>query len=199
MKNLEQGSDEWKEARSGLLTASNFGAAIGINPYQSRQKLWAEMVGDAEPFTGNEMTEYGTEHEPDAIFEYESWSGNFVERTGFWVNEEYPDLGCSPDGLVGKSGLVEAKCPFKQIPHEEIPAYYMAQMQGQMLITKRVWCDFVSWSPDDTRIWRVDYSHEYVNAMIPLLGDFWESVQKHEKPKRRKAPEMPAVGFEVLR
>ena len=196
-KDLVQGSTEWLEARSQRLTASVFGSAMGINKYQSRQKLWAELVGEAEPFTGNAMTEYGIENEPNAIFEYESWSGEFVEPSGFWTKDDW--LGCSPDGLVGDMGLIECKCRFDQVPHIAIPDYYMAQMQGQMWIIDRDWCDFVSWTPDETNIWRVERSQEYIESMEALLADFWAYVVTKEKPKRQSRPDLPDVKIERLR
>jgi hypothetical protein len=57
--------------------------------------------------------------------------------------------GCSPDGLVGKDGLVEIKCPTQKIMlgaliKNKIAPEYMDQMQFQMACTGRAWCDFVN-------------------------------------------------------
>lgn len=54
---LQQGSQAWLSARKHRLTASNFGAAAGRNPYSSREALAQEML---EPtFKGNEATKHG--------------------------------------------------------------------------------------------------------------------------------------------
>ena len=197
-KNLAQGSDEWHEARSGRLTASVFASAMGVNPYQSRQKLYAEILGYSPPFTGNDATAYGTEMEPYARFDYEAWGGVFVEETGFWKGKGDNDfLGCSPDGLVD-NGLVEFKCPYSQEIHTDVPAHYMAQVQGQMAITERQWCHYVSWAPDDMSIFLVGYSPEYWAVQRKLLKDFWGCVMLKEKPGRRKKPVMPEVTIERL-
>jgi hypothetical protein len=68
-------------------------------------------------------------------------------------------------------------------------------MQGQMAITKRPWCDFVSWSPDNMNIWRVPFSEEYWTLEYKLLLKFWKEVQDYERPKRAKKPVMPDVGI----
>ena len=52
-----------------------------------------------------------------ALNEYKSIAGFDVCKAGFVVNNNYPCLGCNPDGLVfDKDGiitrLIEIKCPF---------------------------------------------------------------------------------------
>ena len=195
---LEQGSGAWREARENRLTASNFAAAMGINPYQSRQKLYDLLTGTAEPFEGNEMTQWGTDHEPDAVFAYEAFTGEFVEQTGFWVHPDKDWLGASPDGLVLDNCLIECKCKFSQELWDCVPAHYMAQIQGQLEITNRELCDFVSWTPTDLAVFRVTRSTDYWEAQFPLLEQFWNEFNDRTKPKRRKKPVMPDVKVERL-
>ena len=198
MKDLIQLSPEWHEARKDRLTASNFSAAIGLNPYTSRQKLYRQIIGEEPPFEGNEATEYGNEHEPDALFAYETATGSLVTPTGFWVHPEYDWLGCSPDSLVGDTGLVEAKCKFSGELWQEVPDLYMPQIQAQLVISNRLYCDFISWAPDGLSVFRVPLSGEYWNTMFPLLETFWQSVINLEPPKRAKKPVMPQVKVERI-
>ncbi len=194
-KALVQGSPEWHKCRKERLTASVFASAMGISPYQSRQKLWGEMVGELPKFEGNEACDWGIEHEADAVFEYEAYMGVFTQETGFW---EMGEFGCSPDRLIS-DGLIECKCPFSLNIHQEVPAHYMAQIQGQLQITEKEWCDFVSWTPDDLTIFHVLRNQEYWDKAVTLLNDFWECVQEHEKPKRRKKPVLPEVVVEKIK
>ena len=64
---------------------------------------------------------YGVENEDQARSDYTSYMKLKtpyieVEKTGFWVNNFWPELGCIPDGLVTdpvevhKHGLLEIKC-----------------------------------------------------------------------------------------
>ena len=190
---LKQGSPEWHLARAGMLTGSNFAAAIGINPYQSRQKLYRQLTGEDPPFEGNEMTQWGIDHEDDAITAYEAHTGDFVTKTGFWQYDKPSYLGASPDGLVGSDGLIECKCKFSQELWDYVPDHYIAQVVGQLAITGREWCDFVSWSPEDIAIFRVKASPEYWKAMIVLLEKFWDELTNRHPPKRAKKPVMPEV------
>jgi hypothetical protein len=94
---------------------------------------------------------WGTEQEAAARAAYEQRTGIEVEETGF-VAHDTLYAGCSPDGLVDWDGLIEIKCPYNSAVHIEtllggMPADHMAQVQGQMWITGRQWCDFVSFDP----------------------------------------------------
>ena len=198
-KHLIQGSPEWHLAKAGMLTGSNFAAAMGLNPYQSKQKLYRQLIGEDPPFDGNEMTQWGLDHEDDAVTAYEAHTGVFVVKTGFW---SYPDpsyLGASPDGLVSDDGLIECKCKFSQELWDHVPDHYLTQVIGQLAITERQWCDFVSWSPADIAIFRVNYSPEYWSAMLPLLDKFWNDLTNRRPPKRAKKPVMPEVEVERLK
>lgn len=51
---------------------------------------------------------------------------------------------------------------------------YYYQIQGQLHITKRKWCDFVIYVPNEVHIKRV-YRHDYFlkDKMFPFLGNFY--------------------------
>ena len=92
-----------------------------------------------------------------------------------FVHPEYPFLCTSPDGLIGEDGLLEIKCPYSarnsnslietvEQKHDIglkvkenrlfLPSThkYYYQVQGQLEITNRQWCDLFVWSPKDTQI-----------------------------------------------
>jgi exodeoxyribonuclease (lambda-induced) len=153
---VEQNSDAWFEARLGKLTASDAHAIMTAG--KGLETLVWEKVG--ETLTGkpkqsfvNEVMEKGHELEMEARNNYEITTGNLVKTTGFHVLDDLPDVGCSPDGLIGEDGLVEIKCPtpaiYARFMYENvIDPKYKAQIQMQMWITKRKWCDFVVYNPD---------------------------------------------------
>ena len=197
--------------RKGRLTASNFGAAIGINPYMSRQKLFRTIKGLEPKFTGNEMTEWGNTHEITAVDAYEADQGVLTTKSGdeqeFVIDTVFDWMGCTPDGFTSSDRLIEVKCPWVKM-YPDIPVYYMAQIQGQMAITLTNECDFVVWymadkeetdlSKAELAVWRVKFSDDYWQAMVLLLEDFWQSVQDDVEPKKRKKPVMPTVEYELL-
>ena len=158
---IEQGSDAWKQARLGHVTASNMadvmskgkGNAEAVGRYKYKVKLVAERLTmtTGESFT-NAAMEWGVEQEQFACIEYEAAKNVFVERTGFWLHPTMPWLGVSPDRLVGDDGLIEVKCPnttthLGYLFDNRIPPEYYKQIQCQLWVTGRQWCDFVSYDP----------------------------------------------------
>ena len=61
---------------------------------------------------------YGKSNEPKAFNQYSATinKNESLEITGLWVNQKYPELGCSPDGILATdekiTGFLEIKCPF---------------------------------------------------------------------------------------
>ena len=159
--NLEQGSDEWKKARLGHVTASNMaevmskakGIGEAIGRYKYKVKLVAErLTGTSGDSYSNAAMEWGIEQEQFACIEYEAAQNVFVEKTGFWLHPTIAWLGVSPDRLVGDEGLIEVKCPnttthLGYLFENKIPADYYKQIQCQLWVTGRKWCDFVSYDP----------------------------------------------------
>lgn len=155
---IVQGSEQWHDQRRGLITASAVGKLISptlkvANNEVSRgltSTLVAERIcGWTEDTPMNSDMWRGVEAEP---FAREAYAQHYADVTevGFMLREEDGwRLGYSPDGLVADDGLIEIKSPrakthLKTILADEVPAHYMAQCQSGLLVTERLWIDFVS-------------------------------------------------------
>ena len=104
------------------------------------------------------------------------------DLTAWWQ-----ELRASPDGLVGKDGLIEIKCP-KTTTHtttlisQKVPSHYMNQMMWQMACTGRDWCDFVSYSPffpDNLKMFvrRVQRDEEHIKQLEDEVTKFLTEVE----------------------
>ena len=156
-KDIQQGTKEWHEVRDLILTASN-AQAIGNNGtglLSLVRKLVARHFTKEETYI-NENMERGIELEGLARGVYELENGVSVERVGFIEGEgELKGAGCSPDGLVGKDGGLEIKCPSGEnyIDIVEgglkvVNTKYIWQVQMSLLITGRKWWDLMFYHPD---------------------------------------------------
>ena len=154
----EQRSTAWFEARCGWPSASGFDKIITTAGKRSeqRQKYMYQLAGEAvsgqaeEGFQSNAMLR-GIEMEAEAKQYYSFITGYEVQEVGFCMSDDKL-YGCSPDGLIGEDGLIEIKCPLKAthvkyLLDNKLPTEYFQQVHGEMLITGRRWCDFVSYSP----------------------------------------------------
>lgn len=194
---MEQRSPEWFAARKGRITGSAVGAILGLSPFNKPKDIMRKMVRDyiglPNEFTGNVATEWGTLNEPGALKEYEMLTNNTVEPATFVMYEDW--LGASPDGLIREDGLIEIKCPYG-IRNHDVPKFktieeqphYHAQIQVQLLVTGRKWCDFFQWTPKNMTIQRVNFSEDYTQTLIKGLRAFWDEYlheREHNQDKYR--------------
>ncbi len=151
-EDLIQGTDEWFKCRKMKMTASHAQAignnGKGLETYIT--EMMAEHFSKAEKENfSNEHTERGNELEEYARFAYSLKEE--VKEVGFIEMNEY--VGCSPDGLVGEDGLLEIKClndvnHYKKIIDRKIDSKYDWQIQMQLLVTERKWCDLLYFNPN---------------------------------------------------
>lgn len=173
---VEQGTEEWHKLRLGRATASRFGdimSKIKSGESAQRKNYRAELVserltGERVDFFKSAAMQWGTETEPLARLRYQLLTGNQVEECGFFAHTDLM-AGASPDGLIGTNGLLEIKCPntathIDTLRSGTVPYQYYWQVMGQLWITEREWCDFVSFDPRlpqnaqffSTRVYRED-------------------------------------------
>lgn len=161
---LLQGSDDWLQARCGVLCASEMGKIITAKTLKfakndaCRTHAWeiaAQRITQyVEPtYVGDAMLR-GRE---DEYYAREAYSEHFapVTETGFVVNDDlgFP-IGYSPDGLVGDEGLIECKSRGQKYQIQTIvewfrgdgaPVDFLLQCQTGLWVTKRKWIDLTSY------------------------------------------------------
>ena len=183
-EHLEQGSEDWHEARYGLPTASKFSeiitgtgkASTSLERYAAT--LAAEQYAGAnlESWQGNQWTERGHELEHEARLAYSMLRGVDVEEVGFIVKD---GAGCSPDGLVEANGLVEIKClaPHNHVlmlsyfaKHGRVQPSYVPQSQGQIYVCEREWNDMFFYHPALPELLvRLDRDEDYITALTKQI------------------------------
>lgn len=180
-----QGSDEWLQVRAGIVTASDFAAVMAKGragaPSETRRKLMcakaAEIItGKPCPtWDGNKHTERGKAMEAEVRDLYEAGSELPVTRVGFM---RCGRMGASPDSAVGDDGLLEIKT---KLPHLLIdclergglPPEHKPQVQGQLLVSRRRWCDFRAYWPGlpQLRV-RVYRDTDYISDLLREIQRF---------------------------
>ena len=161
---LIQGSDEWLAARLGILTASEVKLILTptlkvADNEKTRAHVWelaAQRITQyVEPsYIGDDMLR-GWDDEVRARELYAKEYGE-IEEVGFVTNDRWGfTLGYSPDGLVGKDGLIECKSRRQKFQVQTIvewwrgqtaPTDYILQCQTGLLVSEREWIDLVSYS-----------------------------------------------------
>lgn len=154
-----QGTDEWLQLRTGLITASEMKLLMTptlkpANNDKSRAHLYElaaqRISGYTEPsFISDDMMRGWS----DEILARDLYSQHYAPATecGFVTAEiNGHKIGYSPDALVGDDGLIECKSrrqkhQIKTICDGVVPEEYMLQIQTGLLVTGRKWLDFVSY------------------------------------------------------
>lgn len=221
---LIQGTDEWRAARCGLLTASEMKHIItpAKLQYASNDKekshlyeiLAQRITQYVEPQYISDDMMRGKDDELEAKLEYEKHYSR-VQDVGFITNEISGfTLGCSPDGLVGEDGLIECKSRRQKFQIETIldgsmPEEYMLQVQTGLLVSGRKWCDFISYCGGMHMIVvRVEANkeiHEKIIAaatifhdkLVSLLGKYAEKISYQALNKDRLIPTTRRVVQEI--
>ena len=187
-----QGTEEWHEARAGLVTASRVADVLAKGEGKTRWAYMCHLAAERlsgrpiDTFTSRDMA-IGTEREPRARAIYQLTRGVLVDETGFVPHPKIDGFGASPDGLVGNHGLVEIKCP-KLATHvhtiltNKIDRKYVLQMQAQMACTGRFWVDYVSYHPDlpdRLALWckRVERDSMLISDMLIEIRQFLGELQ----------------------
>jgi len=196
IESCEQGSIEWLSLRLGKITASRVKDVLtkgsGTSPSKTAESYMMELIaeiltGNSKPFFENNAMRWGTETEPQARAMY-SVNNDFVDVKEVAFVEHNEQVGISPDGLVGDKGLLEIKCPntttqLKRALSDDYSADYKAQIQMQLWVTEREWCDFLSFDPRlecdagylQQRVYR---DEEYIEEMKVKVYAFVEKMNE---------------------
>lgn len=199
---LMQNTDEWLKLRCGMITASNMSKiltpTLKVANNDKTRKFFYEVAAEriagkpAPHFMSYDM-ERGHLEESEASKVYNDKIAPAVE-CGFAINRElgFP-VGFSPDRLVGDDGFLECKSRLAKFQVETIfdhivmaeeaktpiPVDFMMQVQTGFFVTKREWCDFISYSNGlNMVVIRCEPIAEYQAAIESALIDAEKTISR---------------------
>jgi len=198
---MQQGSEEWLQARLGLPTASRMSDLLARTKSgwgAGRQNLMSELLCERltnqpyERFVSGDMMR-GMELESEAVVAYEIEAGEVTQTCGFIQHPWIKESGASPDRLIADDGVLEVKCPktathLKYLLDGEPPADYIPQMVWQLACTRRRWVNFVSYDPrlpEDLRLFIVRFEPN------------WSVVEQQEQAVERFLYELHELESKV--
>jgi hypothetical protein len=158
--NVVQGTTEWAMARLGIPTASNFDKIItpaklqfsrSSVPY-AHQLIAEQLLGVPLDNATSGFMQRGQTMERRALAYYSMQRDvDEMKPIGFVLRDDRR-AGCSPDHFVDADGLLEIKVPSAAVHVgyllDDQGIGYKCQVQGQLWISEREWCDTLSWNPE---------------------------------------------------
>lgn len=200
-----QGTPEWFAERCGKVTGSCFDKVL--KGKQTAATYMSEVIGEIltnrpADEIHSKYLDWGHKYEPDARAAYAlktMESDDTVTQVDFVVHATHSMVGCSPDSLVGDLGLLEIKCPYtpkahlKTLVSRTVPKEYVAQVQGNMWVTDREWCDFISYHPFFPRgmrlcYFRVPRDDTYIKKLSDAVLDFCDDINDTIKSLKEHYP-----------
>ena len=195
----QRDSSEWYSQRQGRITASLFHDVFAYKGKSNPDSLLKRLLLPVD-ISHIPAIKWGIEKEDLArrhyIAEMASLHQGFqCTMSGLVVDPQYPFLGASPDALIeccccdGK-GIVEIKCPFSSKDHHPSELHklknsflneiglcqnhkYFTQVQGQLAICRKEYCDFVVWTPQGILIERIRENTNFTESLIRKLTKFY--------------------------
>lgn len=162
---VQQGSDDWYQARLGIPTASCFDKIVTTQGKKSTQsaaymhKLIAErMTGQRTQGYTSAAMDTGTEREPEArdYLAFQLPDDLDVREAGIVYKDGARAVAASPDGLIYREDEIvegsEIKCPeahthISYLIGAKLPTKYVMQVQGSMWVTDLPRWRFLSYFP----------------------------------------------------
>jgi len=156
MSYQQENREEWLKQRLGLVTGSAISNVLMDSSKAGHRNYMAQLV--CERLTGEPTETYispamqhGIDTEDEARAAYMARNAVIVEEVGF-IRHPKLEAGCSPDGLVGQDGLIEIKCvqpatALDLLESKKVPGDHYNQIQWQLAVTGRDWCDYVVYQP----------------------------------------------------
>jgi len=202
---IVQGSPEWLHLKHGVLSASTLKNVITLKTLKlsaaaNMRTFYDDILSQRidETLQDNYVSydmQRGLDDEVYAVQQYAKEYNAEYKYCGFVINRElgFP-LGWSPDALIGDEGSVEikSKVPKLQIKtildhicgrtDDIIPSENMMQVQGSFVVSKRKWCDFISFCNGNQMVTiRVEPIEKYQDAIKEAATVFEETLQKNMK------------------
>lgn len=187
--------EQWLERRKEGIGASEVGAILGLSDYETPMSLWAQKLRKTPPKEETLAMWLGHEMEPIIAKRYEMETGRKLVDPGDYAILQSPDVPFLFSTLDRKTefdgygwGPVEMKAPGERTKDEwsdgGSPLIYQAQLQVQMFcMGARVGEIAAIIGNSEFVIRRYEYNHDFMEAIIPVLGEFWLNVKTETPPE----------------
>lgn len=199
---VEQNTLAWQLLRLAKPTTSCFDQIITpkkLEPSRQRKsymrRLNAEWIRGApledEEYRSRWM-DRGQFYEDRAVAAYESLTETETDPGGFWTLEiGGGETGSSPDRLVAKEGVVEIKCPLLSTQVgaalDGVEVDHVIQIQGQMWIAERQWCDVFSYHPSLLLPpKRIERDEKFIQKLESAVKEFVEEMLRERADLERE-------------
>jgi len=195
--------DSWLLLRSEDLTASDVGAAAGVDPYKSPLTLYAEKTGAILPVGENPLLRRGRWLEPAVLQAIKETHPTWEVRTvGMYYRDPDLHLGATPDAVAvtDQPGVTNVQCkvvgPKAYLAHwsDGPPMNYLLQTMTEAMLMDADQSILAALVIDsysaDLYLHEVPRHPGAEQRIREIAKEFWTNVREGKRP----APKMPGDG-----
>lgn len=192
---LEQGSDEWKEWRNSGVTATDSTILLGVSPYKSEWRLWAEKTGFCEPvdLSKNPHVRRGLALEDEARKIAEVEMNDMIIPICI-QSKRWSWIRASLDGINSKGEPVELKNPSEKVwddirqQGENNSNYkmYRVQVLHQMLALESRVGWLVFHLNGKLQTFKIEADREVMAEIVQVSAEFYRRVNEKDAPEKNE-------------
>jgi len=185
-QSLIQGTPDWLESRRTKITSTDASILLGVNPWCTPLKLYLRKKGLIPDVECNAAMERGKALEEPARQWFEKKTANIMFPV-VRFHKEHDFLMASLDGMtIEGDAIVEIKCPGEKTHalalQGEIPDYYMAQVQHQLLVTGLDMAYYCSFDGTDGVIIEIKRDKVMIDKILELAIEFHKCLINNTPP-----------------
>lgn len=191
---------EWYEQRLNGIGGSEASVVLGINPWQNRLQLYNKKVERKIDLSSSDNIRFKLGHilEPLIAEEYTKMTGRVLETRPQKTHPLYPFINGNIDREIiipnkntsserTTNGILEIKTKgaFIKWEGDEIPPYYIAQLQQYLAVYGYSWGSFavLDFNKFEIKITDIERDDELINKIIWEEAKFWDLVQNKTPPE----------------
>lgn len=215
--NVDDKESEWKKERLGKVTGSILGKLVVKDRKTKNYKLssgkvasdllykiaWERfLITESEGMNrlnvSSKAMEHGNDYELSGILKFTEVTGIKVELSDYKFINKGDFFGGTPDGFIGKDGLVEVKSPWNGGNHlktlltgEIYNDDHFYQIQGYLYLTDRKYCWYITYDPDlpdglNISYNKIERDEEVISAIESIVNECKEIVIELIKQTNKK-------------
>ncbi|WP_064442304.1 YqaJ viral recombinase family protein [Hoyosella altamirensis] len=200
---LEPGSREWL----ATVSASQVAAIVGASKWDTAYSLWHRKRGTLPEAPRNKSMETGDHWEP-LIRDWYKRDNPEIQLSGEtqFLHHEHVWASAKPDGIIDGELCLEIKTTralsdWGREHSEEIPSYYMPQVQWQLFVTGASKCVVLAAGPFEVfersyRVYTVPRDDTFILELVTAAREFLDLVELGIEPPPDYSAE---VDRDVLR
>ena len=212
LSNAPQHSQRWTDLRRGALTMGMLSTCLGRSYFKTDPYKCAKIICglDEKSFDPNKLNnkDIGISGEPIFRNWISEQIGTPIKQVGLGIWKQDPRFRGSLDGEINNYICVELKLPEKMYPqlvkhmkyiekhgkslyknnYDHIPTSHLDQMQGNMLIHGKKYCDYYVYAYGENLLYyeriEIKYNH-WNNILYPKAIEFYNKyveplIREHE-------------------